>query len=378
MPASAPAGPLAGQTLAVKDLIDVRGLPTGAGHPTWLATHPPATADAPVVRRLIAAGATLVGKTHTDEFAYSLFGTNAHYGAQDNPAAPGHLTGGSSSGAAAAVAGGFATLGLGTDTAGSVRVPAAWCGLYGLRPTHSRVSRSGIVPLGPSFDVAGLMTVDLATLAAAAPALLLHRALDAPITGVRAPADLWALADPAVAEALWPAVAALGLPVNDTPLWIQGEPAPDYPDAYSVRQGWEFWQAHGGWITAHRPTFGPHVTTRVAAAARRTESEVAAADTVRASVAGALQRALAGDTIIALPTVPVPAPPHGFVASAELRRRILLLTLLASMGGLPGLTLPVATVEGRPVGLSLLDLPGGDERLLALASAAGDQLNMVG
>ncbi|MFD0636555.1 amidase family protein [Catenulispora yoronensis] len=165
-------GPLGGVRLAVKDVLDVAGLPTGAGHPRWLATHDVPARDATAVARLRAAGATVVGKTHTDELAYSLGGTSRHYGAAPNPAAPDRLTGGSSGGAASAVAGGLADLSLATDTAGSIRIPASYCGLYGLRPTHGRVPADGIVPLAPSFDVAGLLTRRLELLTVAAGVLL--------------------------------------------------------------------------------------------------------------------------------------------------------------------------------------------------------------
>src|SRR5690348_15455763 len=129
-------GPLDGVTLAVKDVIDVRGIPTGAGNPTFLAGAVPATKHAAAVQRLLDAGAHVIGKAHTDELAYSLAGTNAHYGTPRNPGAPGRIPGGSSSGSASAVAGGVAQIALGTDTAGSVRVPASYCGVWGLRPTH--------------------------------------------------------------------------------------------------------------------------------------------------------------------------------------------------------------------------------------------------
>jgi len=248
-------GPLRGLRLAVKDLVDVAGLPTGAGHPRWLATHPVPERSAEVVTQLTAAGAVVVGKVHTDEFAYSMFGSNAHYGTPDNPRAPGRLPGGSSSGPAVAVAARLADIGLGTDTAGSIRIPASWCGLYGLRPSHQRASRAGIVPLAPSFDVPGPLCADLATLRAAALALLLPPAAADPLDRLLLPPDLWALADEAVRDALRPAVDALraGRPVDERPLF--GTDQPDYLPAFAVIQGWEFWQAHGDWIRAHAPEF---------------------------------------------------------------------------------------------------------------------------
>lgn len=153
-------GPLAGVTLAVKDLFDVAGLPTGAGSPEWLATHPVPNESAAAVSRLLDAGAHIVGKTHTDELAWSLNGENAHYGTPQNPNAPGRIPGGSSSGSAAAVAGSLVQIALGSDTGGSVRLPASYCGIYGIRPTHGRIDLRGVVPLAPSYDTVGWFARD--------------------------------------------------------------------------------------------------------------------------------------------------------------------------------------------------------------------------
>ncbi|GIL60003.1 hypothetical protein Vafri_14638 [Volvox africanus] len=148
-------GPLRGLSFAVKDLFDVAGHLTGFGNPIWLETHPPATHTAPAVQALLNAGATLRGKTHMDELAYSLNGENVHYGTPINPAAPGRIPGGSSSGSAVAVACGDVDIGLGTDTGGSIRVPASFCGLLGIRPSWGRVSAEGTAALAPSFTTPG-------------------------------------------------------------------------------------------------------------------------------------------------------------------------------------------------------------------------------
>ncbi|GAA1630086.1 amidase [Catellatospora bangladeshensis] len=359
-------GPLRGIRLAVKDLFDVAGLPTGAGNPTWLATHPVAKRDAAAVAVLTGAGAAIVGKTHTDEMAYSLFGTNEHYGAPDNPAAPGHITGGSSNGTAAAVAEGSADLGLGTDTGGSVRIPAGWCGLYGLRPSHNRVSRAGVVPLCGSFDVPGLLTRDLALLRTATGVLLSSRPGTSPVRAVHAPADLWELAEPAVRDALQPLLDRLAgvLPVEEKPLWGAG-PAPDYRLAYAVRTGWEFWQRHGEWVRAEHPHFGPGVTERVRAASGRTLDELGTADREINQVKSTMARVLDG-AVLAIPTAPSPAPARG-ADTGPLRAPILGLTGIASVAGLPALTVPGAQVNGLPVGLCLIGAAGADESLLELA-----------
>jgi amidase len=369
-------GPLRGRRLAVKDLVDVAGLPTGAGHPRWLATHAVPGRSAPVVDRLTGAGAVIVGKAHTDEFAYSMFGSNAHYGTPENPRAPGHLPGGSSSGPAVAVAAGMADVGLGTDTAGSVRIPASWCGLYGLRPSHERVSRTGIVPLAESFDVAGPICADLDTLRRAAIAMLSGPALAERPRRLLVPPDLWALADPAVREALRPAVDALGahLPTDDRPAFGAASafeadgPRRDYVRAFAVVQGREFWRNHGPWITEHRPDFGPGVGARVRAAAARTDAEAAEARGVLAATRAALEEIMAGSGVLVLPTTPVPAPPRTPTGVPELRQRMLALTTLASLARLPALSIPAGELAGRPVGLCLLGPVGSDEHLLDLAA----------
>jgi amidase len=357
--------------LAVKDLVDVAGLPTGAGHPRWRATHPVATHSADCVVRLtdpaFGLGAVIVGKTHTDEFAYSMFGSNAHYGTPDNPRAPGHLPGGSSSGPAVAVATGLADVGLGTDTAGSVRIPGSWCGLYGLRPTHGRVSRAGIVPLASSFDVPGPLCADLATLRRAAAALLRGPAAPADAR-LCAPPDLWALADPGVRAALAPAVAALRarFPLVERNAF---DGRHDHVPAFAVVQGREFWCAHGDWITEHQPDFGPGVGSRVRAAAARTDAEVAAAAEVLAAAKGTLIDLIDTAGVLVVPTTPVPAPPRPPSGVPELRQRLLALATPASLAGLPAVTVPAALVDGRPVGLCLIGPAGGDEHLLDLAAA---------
>ncbi|MDP6620082.1 MAG: amidase family protein, partial [Nitrospinota bacterium] len=153
-------GPLAGLRFAVKDLYDVEGHVTGRGNPDWLATHGPAESTAPAVARLVEAGATMIGKTITDELAFSLFGENFHYGTPVNTRAPDRVPGGSSSGSASAVAGGLVDFAVGSDTGGSVRVPASFCGILGIRPTHGRISLEGCMPLAPSLDTVGWFAND--------------------------------------------------------------------------------------------------------------------------------------------------------------------------------------------------------------------------
>ena len=148
-------GPLAGLTAAVKDMYDIAGERAGGGNPDWLANTRPAAANAIAVDKILGAGATIIGKTICDEFFYSVAGINAHYGTPANLRAPGRIPGGSSSGSAAATAAGACDFALGSDTGGSVRIPASFCGLYGMRTTHGRVDTKGCMDMAPSFDTIG-------------------------------------------------------------------------------------------------------------------------------------------------------------------------------------------------------------------------------
>src|SRR5215213_2507005 len=198
-------GSLRGLTFAVKDLIDVAGHPTGCGNPTWLATHPPASFSAICVEQLLAAGAKCGGKTITDEFAFSLLGENHHYGTPLNPAAPERVPGGSSSGSASAVACGLVDFALGTDTGGSVRVPASNCGIWGWRPSHGLISVAGVMPFAPTLDTVGVFTRTPELLERVAAVLL---AVESPTISEESSGaiylvrDAFDLADPAVRKSI--------------------------------------------------------------------------------------------------------------------------------------------------------------------------------
>lgn len=360
-------GPLRGLTVAVKDVIDVEGLPTGAGHPLILRQARPATRHATAVARLLGAGADVVGKAHTDELAFALDGYNHHYGAPLNPAAPDRLTGGSSSGCASAVAAGDADIGLGTDTGGSIRVPASYCGLYSFRPTHGRVPLDGVTPLAPSFSTAAIMTRDGPTLSAAGAALLAGRRTGAaPGAALVLAEDLLAAADPEVAVAvrerarlLDPHAGSADVSRGRLGSWLE---------RFRARQLREAWLAHGSWVEANRPEFGPGVSERMAQARRAGEPEPL--EQARAEVVAAVEAVIAPGGLLALPATPAPAPPRSAGADPEVRARTMLLTCVASLGGLPVLTFPTAGAGGLPVGLCLIGRPGDDELLLAVAAGA--------
>ena len=318
--AGAATGALHGLRLVVKDNIDVAGHPTGAGNPTWLAGAEPAATDAPVVADLVAAGASVTGKTVLDELAYSLSGTNVHYGTPRNPHAPGHLPGGSSSGSAVAVAAGLADVALGTDTGGSIRVPASYCGVVGLRTTHGLVSCAGVVPLAPSFDTVGLLTSDVASMQSVWSALVGGRSVDAariarpvdlvPISRLVVPPELRDLAEPGERDLIDAAVAAvaarLDLTVDHRGLG-GANGIESWATTFRTIQMGEAWAAHGGWITTHEPAFGPGIAARFTAASTVTAREIEQAERVRLRARAVLDQVCDG-ALLLQPTTPGPAP----------------------------------------------------------------------
>ncbi len=200
-------GPLDGLSFTAKDVFDIAGTTTGFGQPTWLATHGPAERTAPAVERLLAAGARLAGRAICDELTYSLTGENVYYGTPVNPRCPDRVPGGSSSGSASSVAGGLADLSLGTDCAGSVRLPGSYCGLWAMRPTHGRVPLEGAPPFAPSFDTAGWLARDPDVLERAGRVLLADDAAPMAPPRLLVARDAFSLLEPRVAEALRPALA---------------------------------------------------------------------------------------------------------------------------------------------------------------------------
>ena len=368
--ASNAAGPLAGLTFGLKDIYDVAGHRTGFGSPDWLATHEPATENASVLTRLLNAGASMVGKTHTEEMAFSLTGENAHYGTPVNVAARGRIPGGSSSGSAAAVAGHLVDFAIGSDTGGSVRAPASFCGIYGIRPTHGRIPLDHVAPLAPGFDTCGWFARDAALLkrvgdvllggAAATPGALLYAA------------DAFAHVMPGVADALRPAVARVSSHFGAyTEVVVSDEGLPAWFDVFRVLQFAEINAAHGEWVARVRPTFGPQIKPRFDAVAKSDPVQVEQMQIVRRNIRARLDGLLADNKVLVLPTMPDIAPllnasPADTVA---FRERSLALLCISGLGGLPQVSLPLATLNGCPIGLSLIASRGNDEMLLAMASA---------
>jgi amidase len=362
-------GPLSGRRFAAKDVLDVEGHRCCAGNPDWLASHEPAGATAAAVRRVLDAGATLTAKALCDELTYSITGRNDHYGVPVNPRAPGRLPGGSSSGSAAAVAGGLVDLALGTDTTGSIRTPAALCGIWGLRPTHGSVPAAGAVPLAPSFDTVGARTADPLLLRAVYE-VLLDGPRSAPAWArVLLPEDAWAIVDPAVRTVLEPLAGSLGRELPSVRVVVAEDGLDRWAEAVRIAQAHEIWEVHGEWVQRVRPRFGPGVEQRMQAARRIGAGEARRARDSRDSYGRLVRDVVGDDGVLVLPTCPT-VPPPGDASEDELtdwRSRVMRLTSLANVSGLPQLALPGGELDGLPVSLSLIGPAGSELALIDLA-----------
>lgn len=369
---NSPSGPLAGLTFAAKDLFDVAGYPTGGGSPHVLAMSGIKTRTAPTVQLLLQAGARFVGKTITDELAFSLNGKNAHFGTPVNGGAPDRIPGGSSSGSASAVSNRLCDFALGTDTGGSVRGPGSHCGLFGLRPTHGRVSLADCLDLAPSFDTCGFFARDGATFVRVAEALLGSDPSPLPDPPrLLLAADCFAMLDTAVRAALAPIVQAIEGELGEARLIETAERGFD-PLYWAFRrlQGREAWETDGPMIKRYAPPLGPGVAERFAYARGVTDEEVGDAADVQTHFRLRLADILGRDGILVLPTMPDIAPLLS-ESEAELdryRNTAMRFLCLSGLSGFPQVTMPLATRSGAPLGLSILGPAGSDLDLVRIAA----------
>lgn len=361
-------GALDGLTFGLKDLYDVAGRVAGCGNPDWKRTHSAADRDCPVLARLLASGASLAGITHTDELAYSLNGENHHLGTPRNPAAPGRIPGGSSSGSASVTAAGQVDFAIGSDTGGSVRIPAAYCGLHGIRTTYGSVDLSGCMALAPSFDTGGWFARD---------ASLMRRVGDVLLDGARESRGLddlrwlmdpalFRLCDDATSGVMIRRLARLGVNIAQVDIGFDPE---GWKEAFRILQAAEIWQVHGEWVGEVKPVFGPGVKERFEMASGIGADEVAAKQPIRNLVTALMNDLLGDDGVLLLPTSPGPAPVKNWDAKLldDFRYRIIALTCIAGHAGLPQVTMPAGEADGAPVGLSIIGPKGSDHWLLSLA-----------
>lgn len=363
-------GPLAGLRLAVKDIYDVAGLPTGGGNPQRLAEAAPAESTAPGLQKLLDAGARFVGKTQTDELTFSLMGQNVHHPEPVNTAAPERVTGGSSSGSAAAVAAGLADIALGSDTGGSIRAPASFCGLIGLRPTHGRLSLEGAMPLAPSFDSFGWFAKDAQTYEQVADVLLGpdSQRLTRPLR--LASLDMLLLGRNETVE--FERMVSEAEPVIGSPTEAPALPSTTEALYWCFRkiQAFEAWQVHGAWISAADRGLGPGVKERFAYGSTIDRASYDVEREARRAFTRAFTEMLGDDGVLVMPTVPGAAPlkAAGFDAIQTYRERALQLLCLSGLSGFPQITIPLGMVDNAPFGLSLLGPAGSDRALVRMAA----------
>lgn len=368
----APNGPLSGLTFVAKDLFDVAGHPTGGGNPDWLGNHEPAKRHAWAVQVLLDGGADLVGKTITDEVSLGILGENVFHGTPVNSAAPDRVPGGSSAGSAAAVAAGMCDIALGTDTGGSVRVPASFCGLYGIRPTHGRLELGGMMPQAPSSDTTGWFARDAKTFARASAVMLAEDIPTELPDRLIVAVDAFGFADGKLHAALLPIIERLGELVETIEEEVMAPPGlSTWARAQRTLQSHEGWLTFKDWLETTNPAMAYSVARGLATAAAIPEAERDWANMMRQEARARLDYLLPPNTVLCLPTTPFPAPMKGLPINQTdpLRMQIACLCTHGGLTGVPQVSIPGATIDGLPVGMSIIGRWGTDAQLTALALA---------
>ena len=366
-------GPLAGLTFGAKDIFDVAGSPTGFGSPAWMNTHSIATHTAPTIEKLIQNGASLVGKTHTDELTYSLLGMNPHFGTPINSAAPMRIPGGSSSGSASAVSAALVDFAIGSDTGGSVRAPASFCGIYGIRPTHGRVSLEHAMPLAKSFDTLGWFARNPKLLLQVGE-VLFDEKIDAPIITSNQYEPLllkeaWDVLDPDLATLVKAELYKIPFFNKVQSLSIAPHKLADWANAFRIAQGAEIWQEHGAWAQLHIEEMGPGVKERFFAASNLTPQEIKGALKDRSEIKQYLTSILSKKHVLIIPTA-ANLPPLLSSTPTEFdrfRSDSFRLLCIAGLGGLPQINLPLIKIDKVPFGISIIGPAHADMALLQIA-----------
>jgi aspartyl-tRNA(Asn)/glutamyl-tRNA(Gln) amidotransferase subunit A len=372
-------GPLHGVALGVKDLFDVAGLPTRAGS-NVLAQAPPAAADAPVVARLREAGAIVVAKLHTHEFAYGPTGDISATGPALNPHDPTRITGGSSSGSAAAIAAGHVPLALGTDTGASVRTPAALCGVVGLKPAFGALPTERVFPLSETCDHIGLLAADVDSAALAWDVLSpagAETGTPTDLAGVRVGVLLdgyWQAADPALTAAVDAAVLALRAAGAEV-VEIRTPMIDELAATYAPIVGAEAYATHGAWLAERPQDYQPITRERLLALATQPAREYVDALRTRRRLTAALRAAVADVDVLVLPTTRLRATPIG-VAEIEMngttvpvRPSLLALTLPFNLTGWPAVSVPGQVADGgMPAGVQIAGVRFDERGVLRVAA----------
>jgi amidase len=363
--------PLSNFSFGIKDIFDVAGFPTAFGSPDWLNTHPVATQTAPAVLDLVQQGATLVGKTHTDELTYSILGINAHYGTPTNPNYPNRIPGGSSSGSAVSVAGKLVDFAIGSDTGGSVRTPASFCGIYGMRPTHGRISLENARPLATSFDTLGWFARDPEILFKVGKSLLKEEFKpNTQAIEVVAPKQAWEIVPDGLRKLALKRVQEIFVRNNLVNKDLPSLNLKAWANTFSIIQANEIWQEHGAWASRHFENLGPGIKDRFLFASKIDPSIATQALDERIKIRNLLNSIL-DNKFLLIPTVADIAPLLNSTKNKleDFRQKSFQLLCIAGLGGLPQISLPVVSSPEGALGISLVGPKDSDLELLSFAKA---------
>ncbi|MCK0472865.1 amidase [Halalkalibacter sp. APA_J-10(15)] len=360
-------GSLKGMTFAVKDVFAVKGIVAGAGNPDWERTHSSSIEHSFAVKRMLEEGAMLKGTTHTDELMFSLNGENIHYGTPFNPTSIDRIPGGSSSGSAVAVAASEVDFALGTDTGGSIRIPASYCGVYGFRPTHGLISVEGVIPLAKRFDTVGWMTREPELLYKIG-TILMNQDYSLPsFRRIIIPEDIIELCSSECQHAFSKqkelmkpfveTIDSINLASEGMEIWL---------NTFRTLQGYQIWREHGQWIEEHQPTFGTDIDQRFKWAKTIKKEEYDQAVLQQRKLKDQFVRLLGEDSLLMMPTAPSIAPLLRAKGEKleEQRKRTLLMTCVSGLIGAPQVSVPAMSIDGLPVGLSFIGSTHQDLRLL--------------
>lgn len=375
-------GPLSGLDFVVKDLFDVVGFPTFAGNPEYGPYRGMPETNAAAADILLKAGGRLVGKSHLHELAYGITGINPHFGTPVNPLDPGRIPGGSSSGSAVAVAAGLVPFALGSDTAGSIRVPAGFCGIWSLRPTFDRIPVAGSVPLSPSMDTVGIFASNRETLERVARVMLDSDDSasfgDWTVKRALIPDDTsgW---DPDLVRAFQTVIEAaqdMGLKLETFPGAILHESL----DAQRVVQFAEILAVHEEWLKTCHPRLGEDVALHLETASKLSVAQIGRAVSKKAGFVARFSKMLGHDGMFLLPVAAGPAPLLSDLADLQnslgFRTQTLALNTIASVAGLPATTIPVKIPNGLSVGIQLVGLQDTDISLISMAGRMAERMGL--
>lgn len=364
-------GELKGLNFAIKDVWKVLGSTCGNGHPLWLQTHAPDDFTASIVIRLLQAGADMVGKTICDELCFSISGENWNYGSPLNPHDPRRFTGGSSSGSGAATAGGLVDFALGSDCLGSVRVPASYNGVLGMRPSYQRVPGDGEAPYCQSMDVVGFMGTTPQTFKRVASVILGEDETPVQFKKLLIAKDCFAAINQDVADTLRPAVAHTASALASVEAVVVSPDGLDkWSDIFRIIQGYEVWESYGGWVRKYHPRLSRGPKERLEWASTITLTQYKEAKELRKLIIERIQNLITPDAVLCLPTAASIAPLRS-TPLEELnatRQQSAYLLCISPLTSIPQVTLPLVKQHEMPLGLSLMAAKGSDLNLAHLSA----------